>query len=64
MSYNIFNYLYFNPGDYMVNSCVGKVGCVPCMDRYVSCAGKPDGNSSYPGQVSHVVQSIGHIYNY
>lgn len=43
----------------MANSCVGKgPGCVPCAERFVSCAGRPDGNSSYPGQVRDILVPI------
>ena len=37
-------------GDYLTNSCEGKgPDCLPCVERFSSCVGLPDGNNSYGG---------------
>ena len=36
----------------MTNSCEGMgVDCLPCVERYASCVGLPDGNNSYVGHI-------------
>ena len=36
-------------GDYDLNKCLGP-HCKPCLDRYPSCSGKPDGLNPFPGR--------------
>ena len=39
-------------GDYITNSCEGKgASCKPCVERFASCVGLPDGNNTYIGEL-------------
>ena len=50
-------------GEYLANSCRFQgPGCEPCESRLVSCAGRPDGNNSYPGHVSTSSSSGGRVH--
>ena len=42
-------HLVFIAGDYELNQCAGP-HCKPCLDRYPSCLGKPNGLNPYPGR--------------